>query len=265
VWRVAEKIRAKSFDEVYILPRSFRTALEMWLARIPRRIGFSGDMRSLMLTEVVPYDSHLLYAQRYLKLIGEEKVNLEENPPIFPRKELDRAKEELLFKGPLRKLKRPLFAMAPASIAPARMWEPGRFSEVASKILEERGGTVVLFGSKSEQNITAMVGSKIKGAVVDTAGQLDLPELGWVLSQCDFLLANDSGLMHVASCFQVPSVVLFGPSDPTYALPPWGRFVPIQHKEISCVPCLRNHCVRLGDHYKECMNTIGVSEVLGKC
>jgi ADP-heptose:LPS heptosyltransferase len=68
--------------------------------------------------------------------------------------------------------------------------------------------------------------------------------------------------MHVASAFQKPTVVLFGASAPEVALPPWGRFHALQHTEIACVPCLRNHCVRFGAGHNECLRAITVDEAI---
>jgi heptosyltransferase-2 len=151
--------------------------------------------------------------------------------------------------------------IAPISVAPSRTWGPERFASTASAFLKKNGGTVVLFGSPGERPRVENIAAQITGGeVINTAGRLSLPELGWTLSQCTVFLANDSGLMHVAACFRIPSVVLFGASDPAFALPPWGRFLALQHKEIFCVPCLRNHCVRFGAGHDECMKTISVDE-----
>jgi heptosyltransferase-2 len=101
----------------------------------------------------------------------------------------------------------------------------------------------------------------VGGRVLDTAGILTLPELGWAVKNCDHMLVNDSGLMHVASAFEKPTAVLFGASDPTWALPPWGKFTALQHTEVWCVPCLKNTCVRFGEGKMECLKKISIEEV----
>jgi len=258
IFDVARSLRERRFEANYILPRSFRTAAEGWLAKIPRRIGFAGDARRLLLTEAVPYDAHLSYPHRYLKLIGEEALALDSVRPHFPSKEPSPDKKAALS---LDRLTKPVLGIAPASVSSARTWDENRFVEAANRFQSERGGTVLLFGSPSEKEATARVRSGIRGPVIDTAGRCDLAELGWLMGRCDLFLGNDSGLMHVAACFNVPAVTPFGPSDPQFAVPRWGKFFPIQHPEISCVPCLRNDCVRFGAHHKECMKAISTSEV----
>ncbi len=260
VFDAAKQIAFKKCDTAYILPRSFRAALETWLAKIPGRIGYAGDGRRLLLTTALEYDPQRLYAHRYLKLINEEAFSLENVSPYFPEEMPTEEKRQRLF-GPASDLTQPVLGIAPVSIAPSRTWDPERFAAAANEFLEKNGGSIVLFGSAKEKTITQKIASMIKGPVFDTAGELTLSELGWLIRRCRFFLGNDSGLMHVASAFKVPSVVLFGASDPNFAIPPWGRCITVQHKEIFCVPCLRNHCVRFGENHNACLKAISISEV----
>lgn len=248
VFDAARKIRAAAFDEVYVLPRSFRSALEAALARIPRRIGYSGDLRRAMLTEVHPYDEKRLYAHRYLALIGEETLPATSIATFFPTEK----PASSLYDG----LKKPWLGVAPVSIASSRTWFADRFAQTAKRWQKTRGGSVILFGSAKERAAVQAVADGLGGIAVNTAGEVSLPELGWVIKQCDFFLGNDSGLMHVAAVFKIPGVIIFGASDPTNALPPWGRLIALQNKTLSCVPCLRNHCVRIGETHLECLKTI---------
>ncbi len=256
VFEAVRRVRDKKFDEAYVLPRSFRAAFEAFAARVPVRIGYAGDMRRLLLTSAFHYDASLLYAHRYLKLIDEPNLALDSVKPYFPSK--PPADPELVG------LKKPWIGVAPVSIAPSRMWDPVRFAEAAKRLQQRMGGSVILFGSGKERMAVQNVADRIGADAVNTAGRLNLPELGAIVSGCRILLANDSGLMHVASAFNIPTVVLFGASDPSKALPAWGRFSAIQHKEIFCVPCLKNHCVRLGDDTNACLKAISVDEAVNE-
>ncbi len=252
VWEAARVLKKENYDVAYILPRSFRSALESWLARIPRRIGYKGDLRQLLLTEAIPYDENKLYPHRYLKLIGEENLRLDNLSPYFPKEESD------LTRG----CPRPFLGIAPSSVAPARTWDADRFAAVARWFIKEKKGTVFLFGSPKEKSVTQSVAQQTGPSVVDTAGRVSLPQLGGLMAQMDAFVGNDSGLMHVASTFKISSVILFGPSDPTWALPPFGRFIPLQDRSISCVPCLRNECVRIGEFYKVCQKSLTPDHVI---
>jgi len=261
VFEVGRTLEREGYACGYILPRSLRSALEIWLAKIPRRIGYSGDGRGFLLTEAIPYDSRALYAHRYLRLIGEQTLPLETQAPFFPKADPASDQVRAWLGHDLIQFKKPFLGLGPASVVPARTWAPEKFAAAANEFLRKKGGTVILLGSAQESTITAKIKSLIDGPSIDTAGKLSLPALGWMISQCDFLLANDSGLMHVASAFGVPTVVPFGASDPSTAVPRFGKFSAIQHKEIPCVPCHRNLCVRFGRYHNECLNSIEVKEV----
>lgn len=258
VFSIGAHLKEKRFDRVYVLPRSFRSAFESWWARIPERVGFGGDGRAVFLTETHAYDPTLLYPRRYLSLINDTGASLETLSPHFPSREpSDPALLQLLKNAP-----RPFLGLGPASIAPARTWASDRFAAVAQQFLTTRNGTVILFGSPKEKSVGDRIASVLKGSVINAVGLLNLPALGWAVSHCDAMVVNDSGLMHVASAFQKPTVVLFGASDPAVALPAWGRYQSVQHREIACVPCLRNHCVRLGSGHNECLRAITVDEAI---
>lgn len=243
VFQVGRHIRAGRFDEMYILPRSLRSWLEAFLGGVPNRIRFGRK---------IPYDAMLLYPHRYLKLIGEEKLAPSEFKPFFPKS------DETAW---LTSAQKPILGLAPASIAPARTWDTKRFAQVADLFLKKYRGTVVLFGSSSEKAICSALKEAIAGPVIDTSGQLDLPPLGALISRCDAFLANDSGLMHVAAAFNIPTVAVFGASDPHTALPANGKVKAIQNNKVPCVPCHRNYCPRFGMFNRECLTSIQVEEV----
>jgi heptosyltransferase II len=258
----ARAIRAGGFDTAFVLPMSARTALEAWLARVPRRIGFGGDIRRVLFTETRKYRFDLLYPRRYLALIDDPGDDLAATPPHFPSETPPEARMKELFGGPWSSLPRPILGLVPASIAPARTWPADRFAETAVRFQESHGGTVVLIGTAAERPAIAEIGRRLRGPAVDTSGKLSLTELGFVIRGCDRMLVNDSGLMHVAASFAVPTVIPFGSSDPLLIVPPWGRFLGLYHHVIECQPCRRNECARFGDYRFACLKAVSVDEVV---
>lgn len=261
----ARLIRAGGFDTAYVLPQSARTTLEPLLGGVPRRIGFGGDLRSLFFTETRRYDVRRLYPRRYLALIDDEGLDLASTPPHFPSAEPSAARQTEIFDGAPDRWSGPFLGLAPASIAPARTWDAGRFSDAVRRLHERHGGSVVLIGTAKERATIDDIGTRLRGAgipVIDTAGRLSLSELGWIIRRCARFLANDSGLMHVASCFDVPTVIPFGSSDPDVILPPWGRFEGPYRQVIECQPCRRNHCARFGELKYACLKAVTVDDVV---
>jgi heptosyltransferase-2 len=261
VWALGRRLRAEKFDLTYTLPRSFKTALEAWLSGAPRRFGFASDWRSWLLTDRRRYDYGRRYPLRYLALLDEDTLDINATRPFFPAQAPDAERIRALLGRRLEDLARPLIGLAPASLAPARSWLPERFATVANDLRRDEGGTVVLFGSKAETVVCADVARTIGDGAIDTSGRLSLTELGWLLNEMDVFLANDSGLMHIAACFEVPTVIVFGSSDPNVILPPWGPFEAVKADGLFCSPCVRNLCVRFAEDRYECMKLVGVDAV----
>jgi len=250
---VGQNCKSHGFDELYVLPRSVRTALEAWFSGIPVRVGFGGAYQSLAFNKRFSYDKKLRYPHRYLKLIGEEELDLSQQRPHFPS-------EPPVDKN-FKEAKKPILIVAPSSIAPARTWDEERFVKIIRQFQQEKKGTVILGGSKKEEDLLLKIKNQCGENVLVDAGYLTFPEVGWMMSQASALVCNDSGLMHVASAFQVPSLVLFGASDPNVALPVSPEMRALQRKDISCVPCYRNQCVRFGPYNRECLTSLSVDEV----
>ena len=95
----------------------------------------------------------------------------------------------------------------PGSARLAARWSPTGFEAVAAR-LRGTGLQVVLTGSASEQPLTAALAARVDGAL-DLAGATDLDELGWILRGARLLVANDTGVAHLAAALDVPSVVIF--------------------------------------------------------
>lgn len=265
VFGVGRLLRQKKFDEMVVLPRSFRTGLESWLSRIPIRVGFGGDLRRLFFTKTVPYEAGVKYPARYLAFIGETEKNLPETPPFFPRTGDPKATFKNLGLD-FSTIRKPILGIAPKSVAPARTWAADRYAEVAHQFLSQTNGSVFLFGIESERDVTSKVKNAVSGEVYDFTGKLTWPEktleMGDVIGSCDVFLCNDSGLMHVAAALKVKTVVIFGASDPKTALPVGSHVHAIQKSDLWCVPCGRNFCVRFGDNKNECLKSVTVEDVV---
>ena len=113
----------------------------------------------------------------------------------------------------------------PGAAAPARRWPADRFGRVVASLLD-RGERVVLTGTAGERELCDAVvhaaGEGAAGAVEVLAGRTDLVELAVTVADASLVVANDTGVAHLATAFDVPSVVLFGPTPPSSWGPPGG-------------------------------------------
>jgi heptosyltransferase-2 len=258
--RLGFSLAKKKFDVAVIFPRSFRSAYQLYLARIPIRLGYRDEWRSLFLTHGVPRTEDLLrvhrihYYQRLIDALGlDERL---EAPRIYLRDE-DRnwARERLNKLGLLDG--RPLIGMNPgATYGLAKCWYPDRFGELARRLEQKWKASVLLFGRPDEGLMTQEILKHLGEGGIDLTGKTDLLQLAAVLEHCRLLITNDTGTMHVAAAVGTPVVAIFGPTDPK-TTGPWGEGHAIVKKEVDCSPCLKRVCPT--DH--ACMKKVTVDEV----
>lgn len=249
-WRTARELRCRGFDCAILFPNSFASALVVRLAGIPRRIGYRRDGRGPLLTQAIPVPrrgeipAHEAYY--YLELL--RRAGILDSLPVVDVIELDQA-------GEARQAGRERFAaldlegevlgVSPgAAFGPAKRWLPERFAETACMVAATRGAAVALFGSAAERELCEQVAARIRGGgipVLNLAGETTLGEFIELAAACALFLTNDSGAMHVASALGVPTVAVFGPTDP-WATGPRGRRVRLVREPLDCSPCKLRTC-----------------------
>ena len=259
---LGQSLKERNFDLAFILPRSFRSAFQSYLARVPIRVGYQSEARSLFLTHGIPRTDDVLhvhrvhYYQRLIEPFGKVETSLA--PRIFLREEDRRWAEETLKDLGLLD-GRPLIGMNPgATYGLAKCWPPGRFGELGKRIGKKWKASVLLFGREEERPVAEQILQHAGVEGVDLVGKTRLLQLAALLERCRLLVTNDTGTMHVAAAAGTPVVALFGSTDPV-ATGPWGEGHVVLRREVSCSPCLKRICPT--DH--RCMEGITVDEAEG--
>ncbi|HZC36903.1 MAG TPA: glycosyltransferase family 9 protein, partial [Chthoniobacterales bacterium] len=99
----------------------------------------------------------------------------------------------------------------------------------------------LIFGSANEQELAEGVSKQIGSSATNLAGKTSLPELIRELQRCQLLLTNDTGTMHLAAHLGVPTVAIFGSTEPALTGPIGGRNVVLREK-VECSPCFLRTC-----------------------
>ncbi len=240
------------FDVAILFPNSLRSALEVFLAGIPRRVGWRGHWRRWLVNQA-PRERislgiiHQTY--KYLELAStlgaEVRAGLADMKPQFPsaRSIIDRGGH---FK----------FGLCPgAEYGPAKQW-PG-FAEVAQEIARRFPVQWILFGTVGDVAVGVKVAEVLEDKCVNRIGQTTLEELISELRDCDLLLTNDTGTMHLADLLRVPTVSIFGSTEPQRT-GPLGQGHRIFRKHVECSPCFLRECPL--DF--RCMNAVTTAEVV---
>lgn len=166
------------------------------------------------------------------------------------------AKDFLKSEGLFRKK---LAAVHPGSGSKKKNWPVEKFAAVGRKLVEDYGMKIIVpCGEADSDEVEEFKGYFDPGEVV-LAGGLSVRRLAAVLSKCRIYTGNDSGVSHLAAACGVPSVCVFGPTEPA-VWEPRGREVRIVRKKVSCSPCsreVRNSCAE-----QECLLAVGPQDVL---
>jgi len=262
--RLAAELRDRKFDIAVLLQNAFDAAWLAWRAGIPQRIGYARDARSLLLTDAVPvpkpgeippherfYYLEMLRRSGWIDSIPDEpfiKLHLSEATCA-------RAAEQLASAG-VRPHAVRIAIGAGASYGSAKCWLPSRFAELANHLQTQWDAEVILFGAAGETDVSSAIASEMKRVPIDLTGKTTVADLPALLSQCHVFIGNDSGAMHVAAAVGIPTVAIFGPTDPFGTAPVTPRRT-IVREQPYCSPCFLRRCPI--DH--RCMTSITTREV----
>ena len=231
-----QRIRTLKPTSALIFPNSWRTALEMFLARVPRRIGYHGHFgRRLLLTHTCPKEESPTprhQALDYLDLARHAGFDI--NSVIAP--------PPLNSIGPSL-MDSPYLAVCPgAEYGPAKRWPADRFAASARALAEERGWKMMLLGARGDQAVAEEVERALEpGTRVNLTGKTSLSEFIRYLAHAELVLCNDSGSMHLAALLQRPAVAIFGSTEPLLT-GPISPSVQVLRHPVECSPCFLREC-----------------------
>jgi len=167
-----------------------------------------------------------------------------------------------LYTQHIEKSEKPRLGINPgASYGSAKRWYPEEFAKVAQELSSQYD--IVIFGGLDEQD---MAGDIEKGLIKygvnnyqNLAGKTSISELISQIASLDLFVTGDSGPMHVAAAFCVPTVAIFGPTKDNETSQWMNPRSTIVKKDLDCQPCMKRICP-LKHH--DCMRLIGAEEVL---
>jgi heptosyltransferase II len=224
--------RQRNFDVAILFPNSLRVALESWLSGIPRRVGYRGHWRRLLLDQTVreprkpgPPEHHSLRFLRIARECGAETPNAQPLPQT----------------SNLKPQTSKLGLCPGAEYGPAKRWLPERFAEVAAKVSAQSSAQWILFGTKNDMAIGDQIATAIGDHCVNRIGHTTLDQLIDELRECRLVLTNDTGTMHLAALLGVPVVAIFGSTEPRLTGPLGDSHIILRH-HVECSPCFLREC-----------------------
>src|SRR5438045_2711909 len=244
------------FDVAILFPNSLRAALEIWLSEIPRRVGYRGHFRSCLLNQMIPEpirrETIEHQAVRYLWIAQEAGAEMPNAQPPTLNAQLSGSNQlSIINHQPLK------IGLCPgAEYGPAKRWLPERFAEVAAAVSAKLSVQWILFGTPKDITIGETIARALGDSCINRIGRTTLEQLIDELRKCCLLLTNDTGTMHLASLLGVPTVAIFGSTDPRLTRPLGDRHIIVRH-QVECSPCFLRKC----PIDFRCMKAVGVDEV----
>lgn len=262
-------LRRRRFDIVLDLQGLYRSGFLALASGAPQRIGFSAtrEFAGLHYSRRIATPSELTHAVDR-NVAFARGIGLAIDSPDFP---LALSQDEAARAGALIEhhggaADAAYLAVIPGARWRTKLWDPTRLAASANEArdaLPARGNgsgrplQVVLLGAPDETEISARVAADLDGRVIDLTGKTNLRELTAVIAGARAVLCHDSGPMHIAAALNVPTVAIFGPTDPKRC-GPYSPVARVVGTAIECRGCYLREC---GHH--SCMRQLSVTDVAG--
>ena len=263
--RLSRRLRRQRFDTALLFPNSFGSLVPIYLAGIPRRIGYNRYARGWMLTEaaapprdrqgnVIPMAMVPYYA-RLLRLLGVDDIDLRLSLPYDPA--LDRELDRRLLAAEGFDPALPMVCFHPgAAYGAAKCWPPEYFARLGDLILDRFRVNLVVTLGPGETALEPLISGPMKNRAHFL--QLPLGLLPPLFKRIHLLVTNDTGPRHIGVAMDRPMVAFFGPSDLRFTDFHMEKTVLLRRDDLPCLPCNQRVCP-LGHH--DCMKGIPAEQV----
>jgi len=258
-YRLGKQLRQHKYDMAIVLPRSFKSALVPFFAGIPRRVGYKGEMRYGLVTDIRLLDKAVLTqtVQRFVALGVAPGAALP--PPIFePKLTVDKDNQRRVLQELGLSHEKPVVGFMPgAEYGPAKRWPEESFAGVADYLVKN-GFQVWLLGSEKDSATAEKIQQACKLPLVNLCGKTSLQDVVDIMAVLELAITNDSGLMHVAAAVGCPLIAIYGSSSPVYT-PPLTQQATVLYEGLDCSPCFERECP-LG--HTHCLTQITVDKAV---
>lgn len=262
-WRLGRQLRDAHYDEVIVLPNSWKSALSPFFAGIPRRTGYSGEARAGLLNQRHRLNTTVFpqLAQRYLQLAeAPEAPGVPAVARTLPQANLVSTPQQQQAVRQTLGLPTdvsPAIFCPGAEFGPAKRWPSRHFAALARQ-LSEKNIPVWLLGSSKDVELGDGIAQMAQSHALNLCGRTSLEQAIDLIAGARFVVSNDSGLMHVAAALDRPLFALYGSSSPDYT-PPLSKHAKIISLHADCSPCFKRACPF--GHFK-CMEEMKAEMVL---
>ena len=243
LFRLWNQLKKNDYDLVYDAHFTLRSRLLTLFLRPRVSVHLQKHYlrRALSLTLKLPLMRHFdRLLNRYIEPLKEFGVTFDGKGP-----ELFGPGQELLYRRQSRTVPLPVLGLIPSAAWPGKRWN--QFGPLAKLVVEKTDWKIVLFAGPNDGFCAHLLDGLDPARVKNLQGRLSLPDTMLGLLDCDFVVANDTGLMHMADALGVPPVVVLGPTSRELGCLPFHPLSRVVEKSLWCRPCSKNGqapCIR---------------------
>jgi heptosyltransferase-2 len=249
-----QELRATRYDLAITPHSSFTTGLLLKMAGIPYRVGFDrSPIRYFLTRRVQPPETGHTIEKNLALLQPFSSQTFSMQTELFPTAaQHEKAQTLLRYLPP----DRPKIAIAPGSVWPTKRW-PREYYRDLVRALQARF-SFVFIGSKDERALCSRIIREAQPEhAVNVAGELSLLESAAAIAQCDLMVCNDSGALHLANAMQTDVFAFFGPTIKDFGFYPFrpNDFV-FEVSDLYCRPCGTHGHKKCPEGHFRCMREI---------
>ncbi|MBN1154174.1 lipopolysaccharide heptosyltransferase II [candidate division KSB1 bacterium] len=266
---IKKQVKQEHYDVIIDIHRNFRSFYLRTCAHAGRVVRFKKYVLKrwlLVHLKLNLYNRTVPVYQRYINSMAKYNiVDDDEGLDLFIPADVSQSVDHR-WHDVLNSKRGPIVGIAPGASYLTKRWIPQGFHEVAEYVIAKYNATIIFFGNSDDREVVSAILQDMKVSkehVYNLAGELSLMESASLLNYCDYLITNDTGLMHMATAFKVKVVAIFGSTTQELGFFPCSDDAAIvQHIDLKCRPCShvgRHKCPE--DHFK-CMHDITAAHVI---
>lgn len=252
----ALELRRRQYDLVFLLKRSLSSALLSWFSGARYRVGYDTEGRGFLLTHRVKWHENIHEVQSTLDVLRAANVPIKDKhleswvsadeiarvSQVAP--ELHSAKKKVLFHA--------------ASAHPDKLYPLEKWALLLRSMKERQNIVPFFIGDEQDVQTYERLQKLADVSGVNLAGKLSLRESMALLTRLDLAICTDSGPAHLAAAANVPTIALFGPTDPV-RWRPWGeQHAAVYDDSLPCRPCNYNKVCE----NRECLTQLSPEKIL---
>lgn len=264
LWRKARELREMKFSAALSPHKSLRSALLLFLAGIPYRVGFRQSKGWFLFHRRVSRNLTRHDVERNLSILEPFGIQPEncDRDLMLPVKDSTMESVTQLLRSLGVNPEKLIVGVNPGSVWPTKRWSAEGFARVIDSIKRKYDCEMLLFGGPEDAELGSKIERLCGGAAVNLAGKLSLGELPAAVSLCKLFITNDSGPMHVAVARGVPTVAIFCATTPSLGFYPYSANAVVVEKNLSCRPCTSHGGRRCPLGTEDCIRLIRPENVL---